>query len=240
MPGVAVTAVLVHGLWHGAWCWDEARERLGTGLRCVAVELPMTSFSADIAAVRECLDALDGPVLLAGHSYGGAVVTAAGAHPSVRGLLYLAAFALAEGESVGRVLPDADIAPTRLADALRTSADGAQVLLDPDAARELLYGHAGAAVAAEAIGRLRPVARSLFSARAGAPAWAFRPTDYVTCADDRCVAPALQRAMAERIGAVGTLRSAAEWDSDHCPTASSPQLVAAQLAASADALDRRL
>ena len=73
------TAVLVHGAFHGAWCWDKVVPLLdAAGMPSVAVELPFTSFAADVDAVRAALDAASGSVVLCGHSYGGAVITEAG------------------------------------------------------------------------------------------------------------------------------------------------------------------
>jgi len=78
------------------------------------VELPMTDLASDITVTRRALDEFDRPAVLVGHSYGGAVTTGAGTHPHVAHLLYLAAYQLAEGESVGRTLPDLGVPPTRL------------------------------------------------------------------------------------------------------------------------------
>jgi len=220
---VPATLVLVHGLWHGAWSWDLVRARL-TGLECIAVDLPMTGLDVDVAVVRRALDTLPGPVVLAAHSYGGAVITAAGEHPAVRSLVYLAAFQLAEGESISRAVPEAELPPTRLAEALRFSADRSEVRIDPGLGRTLLYGKADPVLADAQLARIRPVARSLFSATVAASAWQHRPSTYVVCAEDRCVAPDLQRAMATR-----ATRSI-EWASDHTPLVSDPDRVAHLLA----------
>ena len=167
-----VGAVLVHGLWHGAWAWDGVRARLeAAGVPSAAVELPLTSLEDDVAATVATLDRFGKPAVLVGHSYGGAVVTAAGGHPQVTHLLYLAAFALAEGESVGRALPDRDIPPTGLGDALRFSADGQQVSVDPALADDLFYADAPAVAAAAAVARLRPVHRSVFRGVPATIAW---------------------------------------------------------------------
>ena len=187
------------GCCNGAWAWDGVRARLeAAGVPSAAVELPMTSLEDDVAATVAELDRFGKPAVLVGHSYGGAVVTAAGEHPQVRHLLYLAAFALAEGESVSRALPDRDIPPTGLGEALRFSADGQQVSVDPALAVDLFYADAPAVAAAAAVARLRPVHRSLFRGVPATIAWRSRPSTYVVCADDRTVHPDLQRAMAER------------------------------------------
>ena len=84
------------------------------GVANAVVELPMSDLAADIAATSRVIDEFDRATVLVGHSYGGAVITDAGTHPHVAHLLYLAAYQLAEGESVGRTLPDLGIPPTRL------------------------------------------------------------------------------------------------------------------------------
>ena len=117
-------AVFVHGLWHGAWCWDDVRAALDErGIESAAVELPLTGLAADVRATRDALDAFGRPAVLVGHSYGGAVVTAAGTHPSVRELVYVAAYQLDEGESVSRPGPVAELPDTRLGEALRVTGD---------------------------------------------------------------------------------------------------------------------
>jgi len=221
-----VGAVLVHGLWHGAWAWDAVRARLDdAGVPNAAVELPLTGLEDDVAATVTTLDRFGKPAVLVGHSYGGAVVTAAGEHPHVRHLLYLAAFALAEGESVGRVLPDRDIPPTGLGDALRFAADGQQVSVDPALATDLFYSDAPAFAASAAVARLRPVHRSVFRGVPATIAWRRTPSTYVVCADDRAVHPDLQRAMARR----ATTRHT--WPGGHAPLLTRPAAVADLIAA---------
>ena len=221
-----VGAVLVHGLWHGAWAWDAVRARLeAAGVPSAAVELPLTGLDDDVAATVATLDRFGKPAVLVGHSYGGAVVTAAGEHPHVTRLLYLAAFALAEGESVGRALPDRDIPPTDLGDALRFSGNGQQVSVDPALATGLFYADAPAVAAAAAVARLRPVHRSVFRGVPTTVAWRQKPATYVVCADDRAVHPDLQRAMAERAG------DRREWPGGHTPILTRPAEVADLIAA---------
>lgn len=224
-----MTSVLfVHGLWHGAGCWDAVRELLAAaGVASGAVELPMTSLADDVAVARAALDQLEAPVVLVGHSYGGAVVTAAGAHPAVRRLVYLAAFQLAEGESVNSAAPEHGIAPTRLGEALRFSADGAWSSLDPALGAELLYNGVPPALAAAAVAALRPAHRDVFGGVPDTIAWRSVPSTYAVCADDLTVAPDLQRAMAERATDV------LEWPTGHSPMLSRPDLVADLVAADA-------
>jgi pimeloyl-ACP methyl ester carboxylesterase len=221
-------AVLVHGLWHGAWAWDQVGARLSAaGVPWTAVELPLTDLEADIEATRIALDQFARPAVLVGHSYGGAVITGAGAHPQVQRLIYLAAFQLDEGESVGRTLPDLDLPPTRLNDALRFSESGDEVSLDPALATELAYHDAPADVATRAIERLRPVSRAVFRGVPGTIAWRTVPSTYVVCAHDRTVNPDLERAMAQRA------TEHVEWQCGHSPLASDPDQTAELIIAAA-------
>jgi pimeloyl-ACP methyl ester carboxylesterase len=212
-------AVLVHGLWHGAWCWDGVRAALAErGVDSLAVELPLTDLAADTAATREALDRFGRPAVLVGHSYGGAVITGAGTHPLVRELVYLAAFQLDDGESVGRTRAGQGLPDTRLPEAMRVAGD--EVGIDPDLAVRLLYAEAAPDVAAAAVARLRPVGRALFRGVPEHIAWRTVPSTYVVCADDQAVHPALQRAMAARA------TRTAEWPGGHSPAATRPDAVA--------------
>jgi pimeloyl-ACP methyl ester carboxylesterase len=224
--GRVTTLLLVHGMWHGAWCWDAVRAELAPdGPPSIAIELPMRSLAADAALVTEALDRIDDDVVLVGHSYGGAVITEAGDRPRVSRLVYVAAFLLDEGESVSRVAPERGIADTGLGAALRFSADRTDISIDPAQVAPLLYNRSPAAVVDDAIPRLRPVARSVFGERATRFAWRTKPSTYVVCTDDRTVAPELQRVMAARA------TTAIEWDSDHSPQAGRPRDVAELLRA---------
>src|SRR6185369_14343612 len=104
LPGGPPAVVLVHGAWHGAWCWGPAIAALAAaGVTALAVDLPG---HGDAAHVSSVLDSLDGPVVLAGHAYGGAVITEAGSHPAVAHLVYLSGMALDDGESCSDVASD--------------------------------------------------------------------------------------------------------------------------------------
>lgn len=215
-PGV----VLVHGLWHGGWCWDAVRERLdAAGIPSLAPDLPLETLDDDVAAVRAALDSFARPVVLVGHSYGGAVITAAGTHPRVRRLVYLAAFQLDEGESVNRVLPDREIAPTRLGEALHISPEGT-VALDPHLGADLVYNGVPPEISRAALARIRPVQRAVFRGIPDSIAWRTVPSTYVVCTDDLTVSPDLERAMAERADRV------LEWPGGHAPMADRAGLVA--------------
>jgi pimeloyl-ACP methyl ester carboxylesterase len=214
-------AVLVHGLWHGAWCWDAVRAALDErGIASTAVELPLTDLAADVQATRHALDAFGRPAVLVGHSYGGAVITAAGSHELVRELLYVAAYQLDEGESVSRPGVIADLPDTRLGEALLLSERTGEVDLDPVIGPQLLYGDAPTDVAVSAVARLRSVSRNVFRGVPEAVAWRTVPSTYVVCTGDQVVHPERQRAMARRATRV------LEWPGGHSPAATRPEAVA--------------
>lgn len=222
--------VLVHGAFHGPWCFDPLLAPLREqGIAVTAPELPLSSLAEDVAAVRCALDRLaaelpdrnPGPVVLLGHSYGGAVVTAAGDHPAVARLVLLAALAPDDGEppNGGPV----EIAE-RFLSALRDRPDGS---LEVDSARaaELFYPDAPPAASAAAVRRLRPGNTGRPGERIERAAWRLRPSDYVVCAGDPIILPAAQRALAARTGA-----KVHEIPGDHSPFLARPDALAELLA----------
>ncbi len=165
---MAAGVVLVHGAWHGAWCFEPVLELLAAaGIDAVAVDLPghgddpgpLGDLHTDAARVEEALDRLDGDCVLLGHSYGGAVITEAGVHPSVRHLVYLAAFALDAGESVmAAAVAESDALDLSyegpsLADAFVAHDDGT-ITLEPTGAAACLYHDCDAATTGWALARL--------------------------------------------------------------------------------------
>lgn len=218
-------AVLVHGLWHGAWCWEAVRASLDErGVDSVAVELPLTDLAADTRAVHDALDGFGRPAVLVGHSYGGAVITGAGVHPLVRELIYVAAYQLDDGESVSCTRACEGLPDTGLSEALLLSPATGEVDLDPVIGPRLLYGDAPTDVAVRATGRLRPVHRAVFRGVPERIAWRSVPSTYVVCANDEVVHPERQRAMARR--ATRTV----EWTCGHSPAATRPAEVAGLIA----------
>lgn len=220
------TVVLVHGAWHGPWCWAAVLAGLDEhGVPSDAVDLPGPDLHADADHVRGVLDGVDGPVVLVGHSYGGAVITDAGTHPAVERLVYIAAFPLDAGEVVAAVpLPGGELG--ELESAMRMLDDGTATL-DPEAAGPVLYGDCTPADVERALSLLRPQPLAPMRQPARAVAWRERPTTYVVCGADRTVPPGFQRAMAERIPDVALV----EWpDASHSPFLSRPTEVVDLLA----------
>jgi len=220
------TIVLVHGAWHGPWCWSPVLARLDDhGIPAVPVELGLQDLHRDADAVTTAIDEIGGPVVLVGHSYGGAVVTEAGVHPMVERLVFLCAFTLAEDETVLGVTLDHE-AQTPLSGSMVLHPDGTSTI-DPDTAAHVFYGHCDPLDAAWATALLRPHTGSTLTQPSKAVAWREKPTTYVVCGDDRTVAPSLQRELAARIPGAAVL----EWaDADHSPFLSRPGEVADLLA----------
>jgi pimeloyl-ACP methyl ester carboxylesterase len=219
--------VLVHGAWHGAWCFDRVVPLVrAAGLDVHAVDLAGTGFDSDVASVRAELDAIDGPVVLLGHSYGGSVITEAGAHPSVRHLAYLCAFALVEGETCMTAAahePGVDAVShagrPNLGHAIVPHDDRTSTLTR-EGARACLYHDVDDDTFEWAFARLSPQRNESLSTAPARIAWRDVPSTYVVCADDQGVHPELQRIMARRC------TETVEWMVGHSPFANRPDLVA--------------
>jgi pimeloyl-ACP methyl ester carboxylesterase len=217
------TAVLVHGGFHSASCWDLVRAELAAdGIRSVAPQLPMSStVDTDAAVVRATLDRLDDDAVVVAHSWGGSAVTlgASGA-PNVRHLVYLTAFMIEAGEPAPgdpRVEPPiaaVDIGPE-------------WAVVNPAHAYGTLYHDCDPRLAADSIARLRPFASVGWSPvrTSLVAAWRLVPTTYVVCTEDRCNDPAAQRAMAAGADEVVEIRTG------HSPFLSRPRLLAGLIAA---------
>ncbi|HEX7908305.1 MAG TPA: alpha/beta hydrolase [Paraburkholderia sp.] len=213
--------VLVHGFWGGAAHWAKVIVELArkgyTSLH--AVEMPLTSLAEDAERTRKMVAQLKGPVLLVGHSYGGAVITEAGDQPNVVGLVYIAAFAPDEGESPGGItqhhLPVA--APN-----LEPDSDG-YLWLKADKFHESFCQDLTADEAlVMAVTQKAPLATT-FSDTITAPAWEKKPSWYQISSEDRMIAPENQQKMSSRLKAKKVITLAAS----HASLASKPAEVAA-------------
>ena len=217
------TIMLVHGAWHGSWCWAPLRDVLAArGIASAAVDNPsVTNPGSDLAAdgdnLRSALDAIDGPVVLVGHSYGGAVISDAGAHPNVEQLVYLSVFALDAGESVmqNQLTGGEDV---KLGEAM-VFGDGV-VSVEPDRVIEFFYHDCTPEVADAAAAQLKPMSMAAMAGAARAAAWREKRSTYVVCTDDRAIPVALQRASAARTSSI------VEMPTSHSPFLSRPELLA--------------
>ncbi|QNQ08305.1 alpha/beta hydrolase [Sphingomonas alpina] len=223
------TIILVHGFWGGAAHWAKVipeLARLGhSGIR--AVENPLTSLADDAERTRKMIASVKGPVLLVGHSYGGAVITSAGNHDNVVGLVYIAAFAPDAGESPGSI------------SAQHPSPGGENLFLDddgflwvrPDKFHESfcqdLTAEEGLVMG---VTQKAPIAAT-FGDTITAPAWRGKPSWYQVSSEDRMIAPDAQRAMSAKLGA----RKIITLQSSHASLASLPTDVAALIDEAASA-----
>ncbi len=236
------SVVLVHGAWHGAWCWDRVRIALDArGVHTVAIDLPghgddagpLGDLHADAARVGAVLDGIHGPVVLVGHSYGGAVITEAGDHPSVAHLVYLCALALDEDETCMSAATDqpgvAQISHEGRPDITSGFAitDDGLISMDPAMAAAALYNRCDPDTTRWALSRLGPQPLVTLQQSPNAISWRAKPTTYVVCTDDMIVHPDLQRLMAKRCAS-----TAIELESDHSPFLSQPDRVVDLLARS--------
>lgn len=216
---VARNVVLVHGAYADGSSWAGVIAILqAAGCRVTAVQNPLTTLEEDAAATRRALDLQDGPTILAGHSWAGSVITEAGTHPNVTGLVYVAARAPDVGEDYGALAATFPAPPANQGlvhtngfaqlseDAfLADFANG----VDPDRAR-VLYAVQG------------PISDALFGSRTTAAAWREKPCWYAISLQDRTTSPELEHFLASRMNATKI-----EVDSGHLSLVTHPQEIAA-------------
>jgi pimeloyl-ACP methyl ester carboxylesterase len=185
--------VLVHGAWVDASGWQPVYDILTkSGFNVTMVQEPETSFTDDVAAVKRALDLQDGPTLLVGHSYGGSVITEAGIHPKVAGLVYVAAHAPDIGENESALGKGAPSVLAMTDGAIKSTPDRFTYLdraefprlFAPDLPRERAEFMARAQVLAAA---------TVFSTPLTAAAWKTKPSWGIVAADDKIINPDLER-----------------------------------------------
>jgi pimeloyl-ACP methyl ester carboxylesterase len=222
--------VLIHGAWADGSCWSSVIERLqADGLEVRAPQFPMNSLADDVARLRQVLAFQDGPAIVVGHSYGGQIMTALGADtPNVVGLVYIAAFALDEGESLGALLSQGPVTPA-LAH-LFTDARGFAWLSEDD-----FVNHFAADVdptqAKVLYAVQQPLATSAFGDVMGVPAWKSLRSWYLVAQNDEALPPDAERQFAARMGA-----STVEIPASHIAMVSRPNEVAELIEKAANAV----
>ena len=208
------TVVLVHAAWADASSWNKVILPLQhKGMQVVAVQIPLTSLSDDMAIVRRNLKRVSGPIVLVGHSYGGAVITAAGSeNRNVKALVYIAAMAPDEGETVGELLHRA--APHPSAPALVPDEDGFLWMSAKGFADAVAHESSeDDALLMEAT--QKPIAIKCVQEQMIKPAWKEKPSWFLQAGLDRMIAPETQRFMAHRTGG-----HIVAMQGDHTPLAS--------------------
>jgi len=213
----SATVILVHGAWADGSSWEAViRPLQAQGLKVIAAPIPLTSLSDDAAALKRTIARTEGSVIVAGHAYAGAVIATAN-DERVKALIYVAALAPDEGETVAQVFYQDE--PHPQAPQLAPDADG--FIWMPDAG----FDHAFAQDATPrqiALSKAlqRPIALKSIQEPAPAPAWKTKPTWYLLAEKDRMINPVTQRFMAERMNA--TVRS---FTVDHTPLLTAPDKV---------------
>jgi pimeloyl-ACP methyl ester carboxylesterase len=211
--------ILVHGAWADGSSWGSVVERLqADGFQVRAPQFPLTSLADDVARLRQVLELQDGPTIVVGHSYGGQIMTALGEDAlNVVGLVYIAAFGLDQGESLGALLGQGPVTPA-LAH-LFTDSRGYGWLSEDDFvshfAGDLEPSRARVMYAVQ-----QPLASSAFTDVMGEPAWKSLPSWYLVAQNDEALPPDAERMFASRMGA-----TTVEVPSSHVAMVSHPQEV---------------
>jgi len=190
-PQGARNIVLVHGAWADGSCWSKVIALLqAKGFHVVAVQNPLTTLADDVAATKRIIALQDGPVILVGHSYAGVVITEAGNDPKVVGLVYVAAFAPGEGESINSVSKPYPPAP--LGSELRLDAQGFLTAtpkgIAEDMAQELPRREQQILTATQG-----QTAAAVFGATVTTAAWKSKPSWAVIAGNDRAIPPKLEK-----------------------------------------------
>lgn len=226
-PAPPVAIVLVHGVLIDGSSWRGVYDVLTRhGFRVTVVQQPLTGFGDDVAATQRAIDQQEGPVVLVGHSYGGAVITVAGADPKVRALVYVAGLQPDVGETAGEVAPPKPPADKHLA----PSKDGF-VFVDPahfaqDVAADLPRAQADFMAHAQ-----MPVASAAFSVKMPSAAWHDKPSYAVIATQDRALDIERAKWMAQRAGSKVTFVKGS-----HAVLISQPRAVAGVIEAAARAI----
>lgn len=228
------TVVLVHGAFADSSSWNPVISKLQRrGFPVVAPANPLRGLTSDSAYLASVLATIDGPIVLVGHSYGGAVITnAATGNPNVEALVYVAAFALDEGDSlasIGQAYPNSDLGASVRP---RPFPGGTDLYIDPAVFHDVFAADMPNTATAQMAVTQRPLAVAGFTEASGTPAWKTIPSWYVVATNDRAIDPAAERFMAARAGAHTTAI-----DSSHVVMLSHPDAVVRLITDAARATD---
>jgi pimeloyl-ACP methyl ester carboxylesterase len=217
MAPETMTIILVHGAWADGSSWKDVILLLQReGLRVIAAPIPLTSFSDDTAALKRTMSRVQGPVVVVGHAYAGAVIATAN-DERVKALVYIAALAPDEGETVAEVFYRDE--PHALAPKLAPDADGF-IWMPDDGFRNAFSQNATAEQITLTAAVQRPISLLCIQQPVSKPAWRSKLSWFLIAEEDRMINPKTQHFMTERMGA--TTRAFAV---DHTPLLSAPQKV---------------
>lgn len=212
--------VLVHGAFGDGSHWRHIIPRLHQmGHRVMAAQNPLTSLTEDITNTRKLAEWMSGPTLLVGHSYGGAVITGAGRATNVVGLVYLAGFAPAQGETLNDILSSSDPGPGLAS--IGPAFDDDFVWHRQETFHDAFCHDLDDTESLVMATTQRPLARRCFDDVTEVPAWNTKPSWYQVSTQDQMIPPQTQRKMAERIHARETI----ELDTSHASFATRPTQV---------------
>jgi len=224
--------ILVHGAWADGSCWTGVIERLqDAGFSVRAPQFPLTSLADDVARLRQVLAFQDGPTIVVGHSYGGQIITALGTDvANVVGLVYVAAFGLDEGESLGALLSKGPVAPALVH--MFTDQRGFVWLSEEDFLAHFAGDvHPRQARAMWAV--QQALAGSAFTQVMAVPAWKSLPSWYLVATGDEAIPPDAERQFARRMGA-----TTVEVEASHVAMVSHPDEVADLIEKAAEQVGR--
>jgi pimeloyl-ACP methyl ester carboxylesterase len=224
------SVILIHGAWADGSSWSAVIEQLqAEGHKVTAPQFPLTSLADDVARLRQVLALQDGPTVLVGHSYGGQIMTALGTDaPNVAGLVYIAAFGLDQGESLGALLAQGPPTPAL---AHRFVDDRGFVWLSEDDFVNHFAADVDPVKARVLYAVQQPLAAAAFNDVMGIPAWKSLPSWYLVATEDEALPPDAERHFATRMGA-----TVIEVPSGHLAMVSHPADVAKLTAAAAEAV----
>ena len=222
--------LLVHGAWADGSCWSDVIERLqADGYKVTAAQLPETSLADDVARVRHMLTRQDGPTVLAAHSYGGQVITSLGTDaPNVVALVYIAAFGLDEGESIGALLEQGP--PTPAIANIDIDSEG-YAWLPEDAFLAHFAPDIDPVKAKVMYAVQKPLPASTLQDVMGVPTWKSLPSWYLVAENDEVIPPDAERLFAQRMGA-----DTIEVTSGHCAMISHPEETVERIVTAANAV----
>jgi pimeloyl-ACP methyl ester carboxylesterase len=226
------TVILVHGAFADGGGWGDVIPLLEkSGYNVIAVQNPLTSFADDVATTRRVIDAQRSSVVLVGHSYGGAVITAAAVGAkNVSALVYIAAFAPDAGDNLQGLL---EKYPSKIGTALVPDAAGF-LYIDRSKFQEVFAADVPERTLSIMSASQKPVHSSTFGQTYEAPAWKDIPNWYLIATDDQAINPELQKMFAARMGA-----TVAEVKSSHVPFVSNPTVVAGIIETAAEGTAER-
>jgi len=192
--------ILVHGAWADGSSWSAVIEDLqAKGYKVTAPQFPLTSLADDVARLRQVLALQEGPTILAGHSYGGQIITALGTDvPNVAALVYIAAFGLDKGESLGALLSQGPTPPALVHQFVDKRGF---VWLSEEDFVKYFAADVDSIKAKVLYAVQQPLAATGFNEVMGVPAWKTVPSWYLVATDDQALPPAAQRLFAKRMGA---------------------------------------